>query len=292
MSSNRLRINEAKAKLTIPVLWQMFTLAGKPAKSCRSPFREDRHPSFSVSDDGRYFHDFATGEKGDAIDFLAKTRAIPVTQAFTEFLNLANANSYPITNARAGEETKTINTCDPYQLAQAGISFANKASQRLASDSKLLAGLVARRPEWSIDALRGIALDGDLGFSSGELVFHYSHGIKARGKSPDGSRYFRWIVGSARGDCWRQSLLIPSHQTVYITEGESDAITMISRGYDIPGEQLVVALPGGFSRLNPGPFKGRKIVIIADTDDAGINCADRLKLLLNPVAQKVLVVRL
>ena len=74
MSSNRLRINEAKAKLTIPVLWQMFTLAGKPAKSCRSPFREDRHPSFSVSDDGRYFHDFATGEKGDAIDFCRPQR--------------------------------------------------------------------------------------------------------------------------------------------------------------------------------------------------------------------------
>jgi hypothetical protein len=50
----RSRIVEAKARFTIPVLWRMFNLKGKPAKSCRSPFRPDQNPSFSVSDDGLF----------------------------------------------------------------------------------------------------------------------------------------------------------------------------------------------------------------------------------------------
>lgn len=35
----------------------------------RSPFREDKKPSFSISKDGKLFNDFATGEYGDVITF-------------------------------------------------------------------------------------------------------------------------------------------------------------------------------------------------------------------------------
>ncbi len=69
----RTRIEEAKARFAIPVLWRMFNLRGDPGSPCRSPFREDRSPSFSVFDDGRRWIDHATAERGDAIDFLATT---------------------------------------------------------------------------------------------------------------------------------------------------------------------------------------------------------------------------
>jgi hypothetical protein len=90
---SRNRIEEAKARFTIPVLWRMFNLQGKPAKSCRSPFREDRNPSFSVSDDGLLFNDFATGHRGDAIDFLALIRGISTAGAFVELLAMAGENA-------------------------------------------------------------------------------------------------------------------------------------------------------------------------------------------------------
>ena len=36
-STPRTRIQAAKDSITIPVLWRMFNLPGKPAKSCRAP---------------------------------------------------------------------------------------------------------------------------------------------------------------------------------------------------------------------------------------------------------------
>ncbi len=59
-------IAQARERLRIPKLWQHFNLLGQPKTSCGSPFREDRRPSSSVSSDGLMFHDFATGEAGDA----------------------------------------------------------------------------------------------------------------------------------------------------------------------------------------------------------------------------------
>lgn len=41
-------------------------------KSCRSPFREDRHPSFSIFDEGRRWKDHGTDESGDVFDFVCK----------------------------------------------------------------------------------------------------------------------------------------------------------------------------------------------------------------------------
>ncbi len=37
-------LQAAKEELPIPALWQLLNLPGKPARSCRSPFREDRNP--------------------------------------------------------------------------------------------------------------------------------------------------------------------------------------------------------------------------------------------------------
>jgi CHC2 zinc finger/Toprim-like len=186
---------------------------------------------------------------------------------------------------------KKLISC-PYQLASADIELANAASLRLAHDNSLLARFVERRPEWSIEALCGCALDGDLGFANSELLFCYSNGIKARGKRADGNRYFRWIIGNSGGQCWRQSLLLPSHKTVFVTEGESDALTMIAQGYDVPGNALVVALPSASNLPHSEAFLGKEIVIIPDTDEAGISCAEKLKERLKRLCRKVSVVDL
>lgn len=82
-------ITQAKERLTIPALGAMLFPEWKPAKSCRSPFREDRNPSFSVHDGGRKFRDFATARSGDAIDFLALARGLSNAEAVRAFLRLA-----------------------------------------------------------------------------------------------------------------------------------------------------------------------------------------------------------
>ena len=51
---------------------------GKPAKKVahgylyRAPWREDTHPSLSVTDNGRGWHDLATGEHGSVIDLVMR----------------------------------------------------------------------------------------------------------------------------------------------------------------------------------------------------------------------------
>lgn len=61
---------EARERFTIADLWSTFGFEGTPRSSCRSPFREDRSASFSIFDSGRAWHDHATGEGGDVIEFI------------------------------------------------------------------------------------------------------------------------------------------------------------------------------------------------------------------------------
>jgi hypothetical protein len=50
---NRQTIDLAKERLLIPTLWRLLELPGNPKASCRSPFRKDKKPSFSIYDRGR-----------------------------------------------------------------------------------------------------------------------------------------------------------------------------------------------------------------------------------------------
>jgi len=60
----------AKERLTIVDLWAHYGYEGKPGRSCRSPFRAERKPSFSVYDDDRRWKDFGSGDGGDQVDFV------------------------------------------------------------------------------------------------------------------------------------------------------------------------------------------------------------------------------
>ncbi len=61
---------EARHKFKIADAWKLLGLEGEPKASCRSPFREDRSPSFSIHSDGQAWTDHATGDGGDVIEFI------------------------------------------------------------------------------------------------------------------------------------------------------------------------------------------------------------------------------
>jgi CHC2 zinc finger len=90
---DRATIEMAKERLRIAELWRLCGFEGNPSACCQSPFREDRKPSFSVYADGLRWKDFASGEEGDAIDFLGKARGIENRQAIREFLALVAARN-------------------------------------------------------------------------------------------------------------------------------------------------------------------------------------------------------
>ncbi len=82
-------LQSLKDRLTIPELWQRLGLPGTPRGTCRSPFRQDRSPSFSIYDEGRHWKDFGTGEGGDGIDFIARACAVDAQEATRRFLAMA-----------------------------------------------------------------------------------------------------------------------------------------------------------------------------------------------------------
>ncbi len=86
---------DAKARLNIHALWIHFNFTGKPSASCRSPFRDDHKPSFSVNADGTLWNDFATGEAGDAVDFFQRASGLPQKDACRKFIELAGGQFTP-----------------------------------------------------------------------------------------------------------------------------------------------------------------------------------------------------
>ncbi|MDB4422894.1 bifunctional DNA primase/polymerase [bacterium] len=58
--------------------WEDLGLPGEPSESCRSPFRDDLNPSFSVFDAGRKWKDYGTDEHGDVFDFVQKATGFNV----------------------------------------------------------------------------------------------------------------------------------------------------------------------------------------------------------------------
>lgn len=92
-------LESAKARITIFDLWLHYNLEGKPGRSCRAPHRPDRHPSFSVTDDGLLFYDFAEGIGGDQVDFIALIEAIDRSAAAKRLIAIAGGCRYAGTPA-------------------------------------------------------------------------------------------------------------------------------------------------------------------------------------------------
>ena len=94
----KLGFDEAKALLSITTLWHLEGLPGEPKKACTSPFggKKGKFSSFYVASDGfERWHDYVTGEGGDAVDFLALARGLSNKEACVEFLRLAGAGTGP-----------------------------------------------------------------------------------------------------------------------------------------------------------------------------------------------------
>ena len=82
-------IQEAKERLDVPAVAARLFPHWKPATSCKAPWREDNNASFSVYAQGQKWKDHATGEVGDAADFLGKALDIPAQEAIRRFVEMA-----------------------------------------------------------------------------------------------------------------------------------------------------------------------------------------------------------
>jgi hypothetical protein len=219
---------------------------------------------------------------GDVVDLLCRLDQISIAEAA---IRLTGSTSFSVVPG----PSQLLDTASkpPYELTRADRDRMATAAHRLACDPALIANLCRARPEWNADAIRQIALEGELGYEQCSILFGYSQGIKRRWKDGQGNRRFAWICGGPHNECWRQSLLLHSHRTIYICEGETDAITLASAGAEKPGVTLVIALASGTSYPDPAPFAGKRIIIVPDLDQAGERCAQALRARLSMAAESV-----
>jgi hypothetical protein len=92
----RPQLERAKRAVRIPDLWRQLGLPGQPKTTCASPFREDRHPSFSISGDGTLWRDHATNEGGDAISFIQRASRCSFVEAARTLISLGgSAQPFP-----------------------------------------------------------------------------------------------------------------------------------------------------------------------------------------------------
>src|SRR5262245_39177077 len=74
-------LEELKERFSVQDAWHLLGLEGKPRKQCRCPHHHDRTPSFSVYDNGKRFHCFGCGIRGDGVDLVATMKGITVAEA-------------------------------------------------------------------------------------------------------------------------------------------------------------------------------------------------------------------
>lgn len=263
----------------------------------RCPLHQERSASFTVYLDG-HFYCFGCGRHGDVTDLCAALDGITLGEAAKKLA--LGAPATPLIYALPSLTATLAPKPEPYQLSNRELERMAAAAHRLATNPRLISRLVAKRPEWTTAAIENVALEGDIGyepnctfqqFRGPAILFAYSHGIKARWKDQiiDGKKKhaIRWLCGAASGELWRQSLLRQTHRVVCITEGETDALTLLSLGIEQPGQSLVLALSGAQILPKPEPFQGLDIAIGPDPDPAGQRAGKNLRALLNPFARSI-----
>jgi hypothetical protein len=230
---SREQIELAKERVLIPTLWRILNLPGNPKACCRSPFRKDKHPSFSIYDSGRRAKDHASGELYDAPKLLAEARGLSIGQALKEFVAIAglDAGSYETLSPlkQSGSERQSEPVCKKPDLSKFRIP-SNAEIRSIARDRGLnpAAPEIARRlgclkvgdvcgyhswiltdpAAWNAEARRF----GRLSYPAyGELSERKAHTLKHRSKS--------WPVGLGV-----DRALVEKAALIVIVEGTPDLL--------------------------------------------------------------------
>jgi hypothetical protein len=261
-------LDDLKARYRIDDAWRDLGFPGTPSKSCRSPFRDETNPSFSVFSEGGRFHDFATGASGTVIDFVGLALNADTKGAIRWIENRLGVHREPpprreaepkrpakIPPLRVGTESEVRELADRRSFSVEALRLAEERGfLRFAS--------LWGQPSWCLRDGRGELfefrrLDGRKFDAYGNLAERKSHCI-GTGKS--------WPIGTLEAEAFAK---------VAWVEGAPDLLAafhfLLIEGK--AGSVAPVAVLGASNhRLAPealAKFKGKEVRMFPHLDEAG-----------------------
>lgn len=277
----------------------------KKVGKIRSPFRDERTPSFSIFREGAKWKDHATGEHGDIFDIYTMVKGGTRADALRELasmagLELANDDGgLPIPPRRNKRMGRKIDLPDFVDSDYAD-DRREDALRDLQGQRGVLWNLLVVKKGINPAFVDSLIREGSLG-STGtshkddgnlnrrELLYMMERGVKMRPAEGTSHRDF-WVEGIGSANLFRGSALIgndrafetPKHAKwpVIITEGETDCMVAA----DLTEGEMKAFWVGGLgaswvpdTRVARRYFRGRRVYIIGDHDKAGFDFGVRLQ---------------
>ena len=246
--------------------------------ACCCPFHDERTPSFFLWEDDKGGKCYGCGWYGDLYAYTMEEHKLDFRGAMKRLQKKVEKIKVTGTSKRSPNKIVKDEGLTPAQHQE-----MRNASQRLADHSWVIEKRIAKRRAWRPETILKLAEDGSLGWYDDALGFHYSTGLKLR-HWPE--KVIRWEYGHS--SIWRGHLIAPA-QTVYICEGETDAISFIEMGFETLPDSVVVALPSASTIPSNlvALLTGKAVVLAMDWDRAGDTATDKLFELLEPVCASI-----
>lgn len=246
---------------------------------CLCPFHDERTASFYIYPNDNYAKCYGCGWKGSIFDYVMGRDQVDFKAALkilTQFYEHGTAVN------RIVSSQKPSLPGEVYVPSEAERKIMANAAIRLMDDERLQ-HRVADRRNWKTSTILKLAQEGCLGWDDA-LAFIYPTGIKYRNWP---KKDFFW--GFGHQSLWRVNKL-ETASCVYLTEGETDAISMIDAGFENTPGVAVVCMPGASSFKDAWAplFAGKKVTLCFDNDLAGETATGKVADLLHPYATQLL----
>lgn len=268
-----------RVKCPLPVLMSGLGLRQFAKSSCPSPFRNDQHSSWGIfQTDGFWlFKDFATGESGDEIEFLAKHFKLDPKRDFLKLLDhykdlaksVPNLTSMPVSAPELpdtsflgeGTEEQMKKLADLRKISELGLAYAYLSNHLKYGKWHGYEVYAVTDKTGHLTELR--RLDGHWFEPYGDLPSHKSHTVKNSRKN--------WPVGI---------LDSPTKTAIALVEGMPDflALHQIIMEEKMVKTVLPVAMLTSSCDIAPEAlphFAGKKVRVFPHLDLPGINAAER-----------------
>lgn len=239
------------------------------------PFHAEKSPSFTVSDEKKFYHCFGCGAHGDAINWLVEIEGIDFRESCKRLLNGSGTSSstppHPIAQREYQKPPKRITTpppegTPPPDMRVNGLGGAPSATWTYRTPEGAIWGYVARYET-----------------AEGKTIRVWSWGQRAESERP------QWACGhfsEPRPLYNLHQLAKRPNAQILLCEGEkaTDAAAAL-----FPS-MLPMTWPGGAQAIRYvdwSALRGRRVVLFPDNDEPGIECMGRIAVLLRSIASEV-----